>query len=264
MNPNFIIDAHAHIGYPNVFPCPEVEPEELLLRMDSMKIEYALLCGDMESIINDAALGLGRMERIFEQSGGRLPYLCVYNPRQSESCIKMLDKALNSPGFKGVKIHPTFHKTPAGDKSYERVWNYAYQNSVPILSHTWSVSSYNSGQALSTPGKFEAWVKEFPSVKLILGHSGGRGTGRIEAIRMAQEYENVFMDFAGDVYCFDLIKDMVNMIPPNKFLFGSDWPWMDPRANLDRVFLSSISIDLKRKIFRDNASFVYKIGEDCV
>lgn len=260
MRENFIVDAHAHSGYPNIFSCPEVTPQDLLCRMDSLQIEYALHCGDMESIVGDSTSGLEKWEKTYKESRGRIPYLCVFDPRQGHQCLEVLGRAQSLDGFRGIKIHPTFHKTPPEDQSYEPAWRFAADTGLPIMSHTWSVSSYNPGQALSTPGRFEVWVRSFPSVSLVLGHSGGRGSGRHEAIRMVKQYENVYMDFAGDIYCYDYMHRVMHDVPIRKVLFGSDWPWIDPRSHLSRVFLSDLSLEAKRKVLRDNAMAVYHIG----
>lgn len=90
---------------------------------------------------------------------------------------------------------------------------------------------------------------------------GGRGTGRFEAIQLARDYPNVYLDFSGDIFCFELIEKLVAVAPPSKILFGSDYPWVDPAAHLARVLLADISAAVKQKILRDNAMCVYRIPQ---
>ena len=265
----FVIDAHSHFGPTNLFFSPEYSADELLSRMDSVSIEISLVCGDMDAMFAQSpASNIENLQEVYEGSGGRLPFLAVFDPRGSARCLEALRRGMGlngSPrfsGFRGIKIHPVFHSTPAEDPSYEPVWRFAAENNLPIMSHTWSISSYNPPQALSTPDRFEKWVKKFPSVRFILGHSGGRGTGRFEAIRMTNEYENVYMDFGGDIYCYRYMERMTEQVPVHKILFGSDWPWMDPRSHLTRVYLAEISTETKRKILRDNAMEVYGLDKD--
>lgn len=259
MREPFIVDAHAHTGYPNQFYVPEVNPRELLTRMDALRIQYSLHCGDMVALAKDEAMNLALWQRSYEESGGRLPYLGVYNPKRAEQSLKGLAAALSMSGFRGIKIHPSFHGMPAEHSSYEAVWAFAAAHDLPIMSHSWSVSAHNPTQALSTPERFEVWLRKYPHVRFVLGHSGGRGTGRFEAIRMARQYPTVYLDFAGDIYCYRYLERMSREVPVEKIMFGSDWPWLDQRSHLTRVYLAEVDATAKRKILRDNALQVYRL-----
>ena len=107
---------------------------------------------------------------------------------------------------------------------------------MPIVAHTWSVSSYNPVQALSTPGRFEGFVERVPAVRFVPAHSGGRGEGRREAIRLAQQHENVYMDFGGDIYCYPYFEELAATGLLAKVLYGTDYPWMDTRSHLTWVY----------------------------
>lgn len=257
MNP-FIIDAHAHTGFTNQFFSPEVDAASLLKRMNQLNIQYAVNLVSMETLSGEQRPELEKSHREFEESGGRIFYCGFFDPRRGNEDITLLTEFKNRPGFTGIKIHPSFCSVSADDVSYEPVWRFAGKNSLPIVAHTWSVSSYNPVQKLSTPDKFEPFVRKYPGVKFVLGHSGGRGEGRYDAIRMAKGYENVYMDFGGDVFCYRYFEWMAEQVPENKILFGSDYPWLDQRAHLTRVYLADIPTGLKGKIFRENALEVFE------
>lgn len=84
----------------------------------------------------------------------------------------------------------------------------------------------------------------------------------IKMIRLVNRYDNVYTDIAGDIFCYRLIESLTDSIPAGKILFGSDFPWLGPRANLARVVLTNIDDSVKRKIFRENAMRVYGIDPD--
>lgn len=260
MSDAFIVDAHLHIGYPGVFFSPESGPRELLATMDRTGIRLAV-CTDQVSVFEGANReNLIRLREVFEQSEGRIHYLGVFDPRRSEGSLSALEKGMHWPGFVGLKLHPSIHRVPAEDASYEPAWRFASEYDLPILTHSWSVSDYNPVQRLSTPDRFEGHVRKFSEVRLVLGHSGGRGTGRLEAMRMAKEYSNVYLDFAGDIFCYRLIERFVEAGLTHKVLFGSDFPWLDPRANLTRVLLADVSTATKSRILCDNAAEVYGLA----
>jgi len=255
-----IIDAHLHIGQPGVFFSPENSPEHLLETMDRLGVSHAVFT-DHVSITEGCGATLPALREISERSGGRLHYLAVFSPHRASECLAAMERATSWPGFAGVKIHPSFHRVPAEDPRYEPAWRFAAEHGLPILTHSWSASDYNPVQQLSTPARFEPLVGRFPSVRFVLGHAGGRGAGRHEAARMANQYASVYLDFAGDIFCYRLIETLAATVPVEKILFGSDYPWLDPRANLTRVLLAEVDATVKLRILRDNAARVYRIGE---
>ena len=259
MSEFFIIDAHLHIGAPGVFFAPQSEPAQLLSIMDKLNIRFAV-CTDHLSLVEGAHEEISNLRKVFEESNGRIFYLGVFDPRCSDECLTALKQASAWPGFVGIKIHPTFHRTPAESSVYEQAWKFAADYDIALLTHSWSPSNYNPAQSLSVPMRFEKFIKKYPEVRFVFAHAGGRGTGRHEVIQMAGDYRNVYVDFAGDIFDYKLIENLVKSMPPEKILFGSDFPWLDARANLSRVFLSNIGDTVKKKILIVNASKVYKIG----
>ena len=257
MNNEYIIDAHLHVGHTGLFFAPEESPKQLLAAMDKLNVRAAVCC-DMVSVHSVALVeDMERHRGVFEESDGRIHYLGAFNPCRWEDCMPALRQAQDCPGFVGLKIHPSLHGRPGGDSSYEPAWRFAADHDLPIMTHSWSVSSYNPKQRLSTPERFEGFVKAFPSVRLVLGHAGGRGTGRHEAVRMANEYPNVYLDISGDIFDYRLIETLVETVPVEKILFGSDFPWLDLRSRLSHVLLADISAPDKTRILCENARRVY-------
>jgi uncharacterized protein len=260
MSENFIIDAHAHIGLVGLFFTPESSARDLLRKMDRLGIRHTILAGESISLAEGAHTGISTLRRVHDESQGRLWYLGVFDPRSAGECLLAMTEALAWPGFAGVKLHPSLHHAPADDPAYERAWRFAAEHDLPILVHSWSLSDYNPVQRYSTPERFEAYVRRFPQVRLVLGHAGGRGLGRREAVRMVNKYPHVYVDFAGDIFCNRLLESLVEAVPSEKILFGSDFPWIDPAAQLSRVLLAEIDDSAKRNILVDNAVAVYRVG----
>jgi predicted TIM-barrel fold metal-dependent hydrolase len=50
-------------------------------------------------------------------------------------------------------------------------------------------------------------------------------------------------------------------VPSSRVLYGSDFPWFDPAANLTRVLLADIEEEGISRILRDNAIEVYGIRD---
>lgn len=197
--------------------------------------------------------------RAYEDSGGRIPFLAVHDPRQERDSLSAIGAWTGHPGLIGLKIHPSFHGLSADDERYRPAWELARAHQFPLISHTWSVTD-NPVQRLSEPRLFERYVGEYQDVPFVLAHSGGRGEGRHQAVALAQKYPNVYLDLAGDIFCRTLIPDLVASIGADRVLFGSDQPWVDPRANLLRVVLADIPEEAKRLILGRNALRLFEPG----
>ena len=258
MSEPFIIDAHAHLGPAGQLVSTPQTVANMLAWMDRLGVAVAV-CSDHTAVIEGYAAGIERMARAFDESRGRLRCLAVFDPRSSEVCLREIRGAVGQPYLAGIKIHPSCHGVPADADAYAPAWKLAVEYDLPILAHTWSVSDYNPTQVLSIPSKFERHVRAFPSVRLILGHAGGRGLDRHDATRMARDYPNVWLDFAGDIYCHRLIETLVESAPADRILFGSDYPWTGASDHLTQVLLSRVGEDVKAKILRYNAIDVYKL-----
>lgn len=256
----FIVDAHVHTGALNVSFAPETDAKSLLARMDRLGIRRSINLGSSRNLLEASQREMDAARAEFEESRGRLYYCGFFGPRRAAEDLAILERSHRAPGFVGIKIHPSFARVAADDPRYLPVWELAREHRLPIVSHTWSVSSYNPVQALSTPGRFEAMVQRFPEVRFVMGHSGGRGEGRLEALRMAGQYPNAYMDISGDMMDRHFLEQMVGAGVASKILFGSDYPWLDQRAHLACVLLAAIPVEAKADILQRNAQAVFGLA----
>ncbi len=259
MKDAFVIDSHVHTGHPGVFFSPEVDAKSLLARMDSLSIQLSINLGSARNLLAASAGEMEKARAEFEESGGRLYYCGFFDPRRAGEDLAILERAARGRGFTGIKIHPSFAQVSADDPRYAPVWEFASERGLPIVSHTWSVSSYNPVQALSTPDRFEPMVERYPGVRFVMGHAGGRGDGRRRAVRMAKQFPNAFLDISGDIMDRHSLEHMVREGVERKILFGSDYPWLDQRAHLTCVYLAGIPAETKAMILRENARVVFRL-----
>ena len=167
---------------------------------------------------------------------------------------------IKEPAFKGIKIHPSFAYTYADDEVYRPVWEFAAKHDLPIISHTWELSSYNEAQKYSVPNRFEKYIEVYSNVPLIMAHSGGRYRAIIEAAQLGKRYQNVYYDTAGDIYANGFLEYLVEQVGASRIFFGSDCTMMDQRTMLGIVFGADISLEDKEKILFKNANEFFKLG----
>ena len=253
------IDIHTHIGETPEFHFFDISLATWLKKMDSLNILYAI------SAHMDALSGTDYLNnaeeciKLYDDSGGRVMSYFIYNPNKTEECIQVISKYAGNPAFKGIKIHPTVHRTYADDFRYEPVYVCARENNLPVLTHSWCISPYNDAQKYSSPERFVKYAEKYSDVILILGHSGGRMNGIREAVRIAACYPNVYLDTSGDVYPIGFIEYLAGELPADKILFGSDAMWICPATQIGMITGANIAHEDKKKILRDNARKVFRI-----
>jgi uncharacterized protein len=246
-----IIDTHCHLDDTSRFIVPDASLATLLRTMDRLGIERG---------INAPALmftttpdeGLRQGLAAYRESHGRILLYTLYHPYEPDS-LAFVRRSLEEPAVVGIKIHPAVHLCPADDERWRPLWELAAETATPILTHSWCASDYNPAQKHSQPALFAKYVSEFPSVALILGHSGGRYEGHLAATALARTHSNVYLDIAGDIYGLGLIEYLVAQAGADRVLYGSDYQWFDPRSQLGMILDAAISPADKAKILRDNA-----------
>jgi predicted TIM-barrel fold metal-dependent hydrolase len=247
-----IVDAHAHLGCSKEFYYPDISIESVLGIMDNLHIDKMLQTHTL-LFYDEYDKGISESVKAFEKSHGRILSYLIFNPRKSEESLKIINDNINKQPFVGIKIHPSFHLYPADGEDYDIIWEYASKNNVVLLTHSWAISPVNPNQIYSQVKLFERYLKKYPDVKLILGHSGGLEQGIRKAVELARIYPNVYLDISGDILFFGLIEFLVENAGADKVLFGSDLTMLDPRINLSRVLMAKIDLETKRKILGLNA-----------
>ena len=256
-----IIDTHVHLGSISKFWFYDVSVKKLLYVMDSLNIKFAINAHSESLMHQRYVKGAKESLSAFEQSNGRIFSYHIYNPRHSNECIEVIDKYHRNDVFKGIKIHPSFHETAAYHLSYQPIWEYAWQQNMPIMSHTWGISQYNAAQRFSLPENFIEYIKKYPDVKFICAHAGGRGQSIKKAAGMAAEYDNVYLDIAGDVFNYGLIEFLVNKCSSKKIMFGSDALWFSPAAQIGMILSGDFNNQQLEDIFFKNACNVFDIDD---
>ena len=252
-----IIDAHCHLGVSPQFFVPDPSLATMLRLMDRIGIERAI-AAPMPSLLGQAELGWREGLQAYRESRGRILLYAVFDPL-SPASREFVGQSLEEPAAVGIKIHPSLSQCPADDDRWRPVWELAAAKQVPILTHSWCISDYNPTQRHSQPAQFARYVREFPGVSLILGHSGGRYEGHLAAAALARQWANVYLDLSGDCYGLGLVEYLVAEVGADRILFGSDLTWVDPRTQLGMVLEAEISDSDKACILRDNALKLFRI-----
>lgn len=240
-----IVDCHGHLGtFANQHIPFAGRPEPTVAMMDELGMRTACVSHCL-GIGPDFRLGNRRACEAAAAHPGRLAVYLAYNPNYArEAGLACLEEHADRPGVVGIKFHTTQHQAVASDERYAPAWEFARGRGMVILSHTWGVADIVG---------IEKMARRFPEVPVIMGHSGGYEFAAIvEAMRVARECANAWLDLTLSGMFEGLVESFVRDVGARKVLFGSDIPFMDPRANLGRVVFARISDRDKELILREN------------
>jgi predicted TIM-barrel fold metal-dependent hydrolase len=144
--------------------------------------------------------------------------------------------ALKAQGFKGFKLHPDYQGFFVDERRIFPFYEAAQAAGMPILFHV-GVDPGLPQMVRSTPGRLAQVHREFPDLCIIAAHMGGKGI-----YAETEEYllgSAIYFDtsFVLQEMPIDLLERFFIRHPIERFLFGTDSPWMDQQEEL-QFFLS--------------------------
>ena len=168
------------------------------------------------------------------------------SPLCAETMEGVLMHAVDTLGFRGIKIYPPYVERTLDDACWEPIYKFAHERGLPIISHT-------GVEASCHPEQWQGVVARFPRATFICAHAGNIDPIRDQAIRLVKAHPNVMVDTASSYRTPGVIEQLVLTIGPERILFGSDIPLMDPRVQLGKILTADISEDAKRSVIGGNA-----------
>ena len=241
-----IIDIHTHLGPHFNMHIPAASAADMVRVMDLCGIRRTVLSANI-SFTADFAAGNDMMLEAVAAFGGRLYGACAVNGNYPEVSLAELERCFARPGVVMIKVHPWYTRCALDDRRMGGLYAFAEEREVAVLVHTWL-----EGDPFGSMALFAATAKEHPKIRWIMGHSGGPFGSR-RAVEIAREVPNVYLDIALSMCPARQIEYFVGEVGPDRVLFGTDNPFIDPRPQIGRVGLAGIPDADKIKIFGGNA-----------
>lgn len=224
--------------------------------------------GGDEDVEHFAAQLADTSEQVLRYPGRILPFVAVHGLRNG--FLPIVERALNSQGFVGVKLYPSLGysvDTPAMRELYA----YCAQRGVPLLMHCNSVGFREKpgSEQFCDPNHWKPILRDFPNLVICFAHFGGgeHFTGAdIPAdswadriLKLMDEFDNVYADIsyhsdqmlggAGEKNYFRHLKRLLaHPTYKSRILFGTDF-WL-------------VRMILREKNYWDY--FVNKLGDDAL
>jgi predicted TIM-barrel fold metal-dependent hydrolase len=89
---------------------------------------------------------------------------------------------------------------------------------------------------------------------LILGHSGGTPAGYVEAIAVARQHPNIYLDLCRSEMSPVWVERIVTEVGPDRVFWGTDFPFLDPCYLVGRLACAQLSDEVKRQVFGDSVA----------
>lgn len=246
-----IIDCHAHLDTYQTMHIPfDADLAALVRMMDLCGYEAAALSHDA-AIASDFVTGNRIACEAAAGHPGRIAVYLAFNPNYPpEIGLADIEAHARDRGVVGIKLHTTTHQMPAGDPRWYPAYECARRRHWIVISHTWGVADIKG---------IEHMAKRYPEVPIIMGHSGGYEFAAVyEAMRVARENANAFLDLTLSGHFEGLVEVFVKDVRADKVLFGSDVPFIDPRGSIGRVAFARIPDADKEKILGNNMRALLK------
>lgn len=245
-----IIDAHGHVGpsamgwYDRVGDMAE-NVEQIYTKLERLGVDQIVI-SPLKACFADPVHGNREFaEAIRGRYSDRISAYFVYNPHYVACLDPLLDEFFREGAFVGFKLLSDYWRVPVTDDAYESVWRYANAHRLIILIHTWN-TEYDS------PAMLSDIVKKYPDASFLLGHSGGDSPGRYEAIELAKQNSNVYLEFCGS-FCSDVSWEWtIRQVGIDRVVFGSDATTHDLAWELGRFLSIPMDDEELRPALADN------------
>jgi len=240
-----IVDAHAHLGPTGEMFVPTPDEGTMVAMMDRLGFDLTGISSHL-AIGTDYVRGNDVTSAAVRRFPERLFGYVVSNPHDTEPLENELARGFDTLGLVAIKLHPTTHDFSVADPACEPIWRFAAEREAVVLVHTWV------GDPRCHPAMFGDLAARYPSIRWILGHSGGTRQGRPEAAQVAREHESIYLDVCGSIITSDEIAWLVRTVGADRVIFGTDVPWLDPRFLLGKAAYSDLADEQLRLLLGEN------------
>ncbi len=273
-----VIDVHVHLSeyetfgkdafdfFSSAFPSKEEyvafckkhsDPHAFLQLMDYNGVDYSVILAE----ISPLSTGICTNEAVedFCRVSPRLIPFCTINPYLHPKMGEMLEDLVLNRGFKGLKLVPSYNYYYPNDNFMYPLYAVAERLGIPVLFHTGTSIYYGTRLKYANPIFFDDVAVDFPNMKIIMAH-GGRGPWYNEAVSMVRLHKNIYIDVSGlpPKRLLEYFPDMGRFA--HKFMFGTDWPSVDVKKNIESIGNLNISKEAISKILGENARQLLGLG----
>lgn len=220
-------------------------------------VDYACILVEQSYITT----GVTTNEQVRDYCRGRprlIPF-CDVNPAIYARPGDELRRLVETEGFRGVKLYPTYQHFYLNESRIYPIYQAARDLGIPVLIHTGSSIFRGARIKYGDPLYLDDVAVDFPDLHLIMAHSG-RGFWYDRAFFLSRLHPNVHMEISGlpPARLLEYFPELPRNV--DKVLFGSDWPGMFYiKRNMEAIAALPLEPEAVDKILGGNAAKILKL-----
>ncbi|MCX5692125.1 MAG: amidohydrolase family protein [Candidatus Omnitrophica bacterium] len=260
-----IIDIHTH-AWPEKVSQKARENLEQVFRVKLVgdpTLKTLLTCMDKNNIDISAVCGVATKPEqvpsinkwLFSVRSKRIKVFCALHPEYEDWKEEL--KKIRDNGD-GIKLQPEFQDFYVDDEKVFFWYEDIEKLKLPLMFHC---GKELSGTMLvrSSPDRMAKIMQKFPKLKIIAAHFGGFELW--DEVKKHLLGKDIYLDTSFFFHFLpkEEIKSMILSHPKDRLLFGTDFPIVDQKKDIDFLNDFDIPQDLKNRIFSLNAKNILSL-----
>jgi predicted TIM-barrel fold metal-dependent hydrolase len=234
--------------------------DQLASDYEAIDVVAVLLAWDAETATGRPRLPNSVVAQACQAHPGRFVGFGSVDPLKGELAVAELDR-IGDLGLKGVKLHPSLQAFAPDDERFWPLYEKCEDLGLTVLFHT-GTSGIGAGQPggqgirldYARPIRLDAVAASFPNLNVIAAHFGY--PWHLELLSMALHKTNIHIDISGWAPRYippEVIRELKGRLQ-DQFVFGSDYPFIQPQRCLDELAGLDIPEATLQKVLVGNGS----------
>jgi uncharacterized protein len=238
-----VVDAHAHNW--NLF-ADTAYMRECLDRFDLQGIVIlSNLTGGFDPEPHEIEASNEATAHLRDAVGARILPFCYVNAAHTDHALSEIER-WGEQGFCALKFWVSQRAT---DERTYTVTEAALERGWPILYHSYYRTHGEAPPHEAPPLEIAEWAARYPQGQFIMAHFGAQFEHGLRAI---EHCKNVAVDYSGSINEKGAYEMALDILGPERVLFGTDLPGADYYVNAGRVLELDVADTVKQQIFAGN------------
>ncbi len=232
-----VVDFHVHIKRKERII--RADFEDIYKAMDEAGVSFSVVfpsAYDSEDLL-ESSLEIIEKEKL-------IPFLRFNPNKHSLEEVKNIEE-----GFLGFKLHPRLENFDPLDEKFYNIFDFIERAGKPVIFHT------DPYDPKSDPYRILELKEIFPRLKIVLAHFV---LDNMDVFRKIKRLEDVYIETS---FCLSpkILEKRVKEVGPERFLFGSDFPYGDMLIERLKIERSNLKRKEKERILFLNAMELLKL-----
>ena len=166
---------------------------------------------------------------------------------------------VSEAGLVGIKLHPYYQDFDLASEVVFPLYEALSTVGLAVVAHTGYDMAFPR-DSRADPSKVVEVTERFPQLRFLATHFGGWQNWKEVAARLIGRPISMEISLSLDALSVDEVRAMALAHPADRLLFGSDSPWDDQAAALDRLGRLGLGESLMWKMLWENAAKFFRLG----